>query len=266
MATIFYPTSAAATVSGASNWTNGPSLNLLSLTRGSGVVTDTRNTIASLNTTWGNLSNVEALGSNSTQSPTGTPVGSTTNWAAGTLIFLTKPLNAVTISAQPTFNLRGSESNAMANYGLGGLVFRLTPGGAWNASLVRMDPGGVELGTSEAVTAVSPTTLTLPTTLAAGEVLGMIWGFAGVGTSASGFTAAGYYNGTTSAASGDSFVTFSETITEQSTARVPRNSAINHQNPAVLMEGMEQDKRNHLWLPRRKLWRPRIEVPTPVFV
>lgn len=48
-----------------------------------------------------------------------------------------------------------------------------------------------------------------------------------------------------------------------STARVPRNSAINHQNPAVLMEGMEQDKRNHLWLPKR--WRSRIEIPRPVF-
>ena len=48
------------------------------------------------------------------------------------------------------------------------------------------------------------------------------------------------------------------------TDRVPRSSAVNHQNPGVLMEGMEQDKRNHLWLPKRKLWRPRIEVP--VFV
>ncbi len=46
------------------------------------------------------------------------------------------------------------------------------------------------------------------------------------------------------------------------TARVPRNSAINHQNPAVLMEGMEQSKRNHLWLPKRKrLWLPGRPIP-----
>ncbi len=50
------------------------------------------------------------------------------------------------------------------------------------------------------------------------------------------------------------------------TARQPRNSAINHQNPAVLMEGMEQDKRNHLWLPKRKIWRPGIALPTPATI
>ncbi len=75
------------------------------------------------------------------------------------------------------------------------------------------------------------------------------------------------YNGTTesSTTTNAAFLNAPAALTLFEGARVPRSSAVNIQDPAVLMEGMARDKRNHLWLPKRKLWRPRIVIPTPTY-
>lgn len=35
------------------------------------------------------------------------------------------------------------------------------------------------------------------------------------------------------------------------------SGGVNYQNPAALMEGMEQDERSRIWKPRRRIWTPR---------
>lgn len=44
----------------------------------------------------------------------------------------------------------------------------------------------------------------------------------------------------------------------------PRNAAVNHQNPGVLMERQEWERKRNMWRPRRpKLWKPDLWLPGP---
>jgi hypothetical protein len=204
MATVFYPRSAAPTTDPGAFTIDGVSFTgtqkALSLTRGGSAVSQADATFAGK----GVGSEVCAWGSLTQEFPNG-------------LAFISEPLNGVTLSGNVTANIRGSESNAMASYGVG---FRLYHKSSGTGDLTQAGSSGLdsnELGTSEAARTAA-TVVPGGAVLADGERLVILleWGAAG-GTTASGYTATGFYNGL-AGATGDTFITFAETITEQSAA------------------------------------------------
>lgn len=248
MATTFFPVDSPGNGPNGATWTQVPVKKMLNLRRGSAAITNTQNTIATLS-------------ANSAAGSAVHPWGSTTStlilaggsdWPTGTLVFYSNPLQPITISGAITANSRGSESNAMANYTLGASIWKVTPNGAFT-NFARAD-SVTEVGTTEGSLALTATVASQA--FARGDRIAIIMNWIGVGTSASGFTASGFYNGPTASASGDISFTFTETIVELHTA----NSAVNFSDPAMLMEGTQQSKRNHLWLPK-KLWRPKLWKP-----
>ncbi len=257
MATKMFPTSNATTRS-STTYTNAVTYRQLSLTQGASAATDTRNTTATaLDSTNPPSagSNIQPWGTDTTYSLS----GGIDDFPASTLVFISEPISAVTISGTISSNLRALESNAMANYGIGFLVYRILSGnGAVNSRLGSASDNTTELGTTEA--ARTPSFTPTSTAFSNGDMIAVAIVYVTVGSNASGFTASGFYNGA-AGATGDTFITFTETITLAPTATTPRNPGTNFQDPGVFMEGMEQDKRNHLWLPKRKIWRPRIEIP-----
>lgn len=220
MATTLFPTSTVSTATLTSHWAAGATKRLLSLTRGGAAVTQTDNTIASLGTS-------EA---------TAQSWGSTTNNLSGVtgLTWITNPLNAVTISGNISYNIRALESNTMANYGLFVGVYRIPSGGGAETTFASMSQT-VELGTVQAAFTETSAPITSPA-FAAGDrlAINIFWlPGAGAGATASGFTVSGFYNGPTGGASGDTFITFTETITEQTAtkafpfaARTARNTLL----------------------------------------
>lgn len=134
----------------------------------------------------------------------------------GQLVWITNPLNAVTISGLMTFNVWMKESAAQANTGAQVIVRRIANDGTHISSVVNSEKG-TELGTALAVQnwTATPTS----TTLAAGDRLAIeILGNDAGGTMASGRTFDGTYGSPTASVSGDTWVQFNETITEQAAA------------------------------------------------
>ncbi len=179
----------------------------LALSRGSGVVsTDATNTFAGpVHGTSLKVAGATAPG-----------------WAYG-------PLNAVTLSGNVTLNFWMAESNAMANVGAevriyifdAALNFKFNLMNALTDAAAR---SGVEMGTTQAAqnwVATPPVSRDVPQ--GGYVVVQMEFGDAG-GTQASGNTCTGQYAGTSSAAAGDSFATFTETLTIAATA-LPFQSA-----------------------------------------
>lgn len=167
----------------------------LSLTRGAGVVSTVDSTLSAATGT-----RIEGWGFK--------------NSAAKEIWWISEPLNAVTISGTITPNIRALESNALANYGVGISISVLpSPGtGAESVLIVPETAVGLELGTSEAArtSSITPTSTAIST---GDRLIVHIWWYAAGGTSASGRTATGFWNGA-SGATGDSFVTFTEALTE----------------------------------------------------
>ena len=226
MATTFYPTNASSEYPGVSDWTNGPTLKHLSLVRGSGAVTSTVNTIANLSTFNNTTTDtVQGAGSNSSF-VTATPA---VNFPAGTLVFITRPLNQVSFNASViTINIRGSESANQANYGGGAGIWLIAPDGT-SQSYLAGATNTTEFGTTEAARNIN-TAATGTLTLQTGGRIAVVFGFGSAGgASTSGRTASFFYGGA-SGATGDSFITFPQTITELHI----RTPTTNHQNPAVL--------------------------------
>lgn len=128
---------------------------------------------------------------------------------------ISKPLDPVTIAGNIIVNIRALETNAMANYGVGCSIDHADNSGLTIANIFQGAITSTELGTTEA--ARNATVAATSRTLASGDRLKFTfrW-FAAGGTSASGFTATGFYSGA-SGATGDSFVTFTEAITERTT-------------------------------------------------
>lgn len=159
-----------------------------------------------------------------------TPAGPTAGLICGAtpsllnaIAWLSFRVNAFTLSGSITANLRMSE-NAMANnIGAQLVVERRDLNGAI-ISVVANSEKGTELGTNEAAQnwAITPTS----TAFADGDRISISVCFNDAGgTMAAGATCNLWWDGPTSGASGDSYVTFTETITEFVAAdRVPRFS------------------------------------------
>lgn len=225
MATNLYPISTAGSATVPFRFSSEGTQKLLSLTRGTPVATETDNTIASLRTT--------APPTNGTWPGFGT---GTLGWGAlntfdeGTvrdsLYWVSNGLAAVTISAAPTANIRALESNAMANYAVSIYVFKISGDGS-TTTMIATGANTTELGTTEAARSITTSLAPGSVALADNDRIGILIGWmAGGGTSASTYTASGFYNGA-SGATGDTFVTFNENITEY----VAPAAAVPHSSP-----------------------------------
>lgn len=208
MATTLYPTTTASTQNSSTWGANGVKL-VLAFARGSGVTTQTDNTLASLTT--GGTGAVHQVGGTASVATASITFPQSINSTA--LVWITEPLNAVTISSNITVNQRALETNAMANYACYAIVGKVPSGGGANA-VIGLKNMQAELGTTEAGSSMVVVPNASAGTLSAGDMLFLILCYAGPSVStASGYTASTFYAGTASAASGDSFVTFAETIT-----------------------------------------------------
>lgn len=160
--------------------------NIARLTRGTATATATVNTAAS-----------------------GTDIQWTVTAGGTALSFCTRPLSAaVTISGTVTINVWASESNNQANAGYRMKLFKLTPDGTKTlfATLSR----GVELPTTLA--AQNYTGTPTSTAFAIGDRIVMEPYITNVGTMGGSRTCDMTFSGPTAGASGDSYVTFTETV------------------------------------------------------
>jgi len=135
--------------------------------------------------------------------------------ASGTVVWLSKPLNAVTISGSLTVNLRALESSMAANQQSGIWIRRYTNAGDPTTDYIIDEtlPSGVEMGTAEAAQNWSATPFS--TAIPAGDRIGCNVFAIEIGVGVTGHTHTLFFDGPTAGASGDSFITFTETITEQ---------------------------------------------------
>lgn len=125
--------------------------------------------------------------------------------------WISEPLDQdVTISGTITFNMRMAESMASANAGAQCVIERLDATGAVVSTIINSEKG-TEVGTAEA--AENWTGTPTSTSLNKGDRLRIRVAFNDAGgTMASGLTLTFWYGGTSAGASGDSFVTFTETF------------------------------------------------------
>lgn len=132
--------------------------------------------------------------------------GAVTSW-------MTNCLQAVTISGTITFNIRGLESNALANAGFQVKVERCNAAGVVQSTIVNSERG-TEMGTSDAANnwTASPTS----TALSDGDRLKItVYANDAGGNMTSGRTVTISLDGPTAAAAGDSYVTFTENFGER---------------------------------------------------
>lgn len=137
-----------------------------------------------------------------------------TNGAGGTAIaWLSAPLDAVTIAGTVTFNVRMAESAAQANTGAQVKIERCNGAGVVQSTIVNSEQG-TELTTSES--ARNWTATPTSTALSAGDRIKItVLGNDAGGNMGSGRTFTLWYDGPTAGASGDSYVTFTESLSEQ---------------------------------------------------
>lgn len=169
-------------------------------------------------------------------------------------------VNAVTISAAITKNIWGAETNMAANAGYQFIIER------WDATSLISTVQNSERGTEMAVTtrAVNNwnTGTVTSTTFAAGDWLRVYALFNDVGTMASGHSVDTSFGGTSAGADGDSYVTFTETITEFTPAA---DRYAGHNAPTIVSDAIRRAanrfrsfrKHDELWLPDRRRWAPR---------
>jgi hypothetical protein len=140
-----------------------------------------------------------------------------TNTAGGTdLQWLSRPLDAVTISGTVTVNVWMAESNMSANVAAYVDISRCNNAGT---ALATIGFGAKAAELPVTTRAAQNFTLTpTSTNIGAGERIRIQVVGDQFGTMASGFTFTLGYNGATGAADGDSWLSFTETITEQSAA------------------------------------------------
>lgn len=201
-----------------SNWSSVVTRQLLWGNRGGGAVTlGPDATVASLVT----AANPQGTG---LVAPVGAGAGitlaaATTVESGATIganrVWLSDPINAVTISSGIAVTLRALESAAQANYGCGIKIYRVSGGSV--TSVIAAGSSVSEAGTSETV--LSMTLTPTSTAMSAGDQILVFWFYVSAGgTSTSGRTASVLYNGVSSGATGDSNISFTETFTLQPAA------------------------------------------------
>lgn len=123
-------------------------------------------------------------------------------------------IEAVTISGTITCNFRANEGVMTTNAQMAVVISRYNSAGAFISDVVAQanakHADGVELGTAQA--AMNWTITPTSTTFAAGDILVVKPHFDAIGTMGTGGLLL-YTDGPTAGASGDSYVTFTETIT-----------------------------------------------------
>lgn len=182
MATTFFLHAAASDLGGAGQ-------KALDTTRGAAAATAVTNTVASGN----NIQITQTAG------------GQALQW-------LTAPLSAVTISGSITVNIRGLESATAANSGAGIRIERADSSGNILATIVPSSAvSATEYGTTDAARSAAFTPS--PATLSTGDRIVVTVLAVAVGTMGGSRTVTNSYDGPTSGAAGDTFVTFTETIT-----------------------------------------------------
>jgi len=130
--------------------------------------------------------------------------------------WISEPLAAdVTIANTITFNIRGLESDMMANAGPQVVIERLDKNCEIVSTVVNSEHG-TEFGTSEA--AHNWTAAPTSTAFAKGERIRIRVAHNDVGTMAGSYAGTFYFDGPTAAASGDSYVTFTENFSFMSAA------------------------------------------------
>jgi len=152
-------------------------------------------------------------GATATSADTNTVLGPTTGVLGSYQYWLTDTLTAdQTISGNITVNLRAKESNGQANTGADILIERCDSMGVVIEQMARSERG-TEFTTSE--TAQNWTVAPTSRNLKKGDRIRIsMWGN-DVGTMGSGRTFTYYWDGPTAAASGDAYLTFTETFTLQ---------------------------------------------------
>ena len=182
-------------------------------------------------------------------------LGTTTAGGGAQIYFATESLNAFTLSANPVITYRAQESNAMANHGIGNTnLFRCESDGSGAENIGTGALPSVELTTSEASSTETITLTAPPYSITAGQRFYFLirWRAGVGGTAASGYTLTFSYNGTSGGGSGDAFVTFSETITEQGGA-APTSAPPRRDYRQYLSHSMPFRRRRGLFVPG---WEP----------
>lgn len=123
--------------------------------------------------------------------------------------FSTPPLEKFTFSGSISCNLRGLESNNLANASLGARFYKWTRAGGLGAQLIQAS-ATLELGTAEGAVTASATAPN--TEFLHGDVLVVEIGAINIGTMGSGRTVSFVFNGPTAGASGDSYITVAPTL------------------------------------------------------
>jgi hypothetical protein len=145
---------------------------------------------------------------NTTASGTDIPVTATAGGQA--LTWFSPQLAVVTIAGSITVNVRGLESSTADNAGAGIKIEHCSSNGTvLGTILADTAVTGTEFGTSDAASNASFTPTS--TIFASGDRVKVTLTLRNVGTMAAG-TATNSYNGTTAAAAGDTYVTFTETL------------------------------------------------------
>jgi len=157
-----------------------------------------------------------------TTTASGTNIPVTTSAGGQALTWFSEPVTAaVTISGTVTVNVRGLESATTVNAGAGILIERVNSAGVVQSTIVAVTgiPATItEFGTTDA--AKTGTYTPTSTAMAIGERIKVTLSIRNVGTMAAG-TATISYEGAASAAAGDTYVTFTETIFTDEQMDVP---------------------------------------------
>ena len=152
------------------------------------------------------------LGATYERGPTSTSF--TVNTVAGATFipiadYITPPLEPFTLAGSISANLRGSESNAQANATLAVRILRFNAVDNTTTTVTLLS-SATELGTTEAARTMSATPPS--TAISAGDRIQFTVAAVNVGSMGGGRTVTFNFNGPTAGASGDSFITFTETI------------------------------------------------------
>lgn len=171
--------------------------------------------LAGANTGWVPLTFSTSRGSGVT-SQTATTVAGPTNGieidSTNDIEWISAPLDAdVTISGTITFNLRAAESDMNANAAINCIIQRLDSTGAIVSTIVQT-ARTTELGTSGEA-AVNFTASPTSTAMLKGDRIRVrVYADDSTSNMGSGFTVTFWWNGTTAAASGDSYIFFTENL------------------------------------------------------